>query len=419
MKFGGAVLNSISGFSKMLEIVKSNTDTQCLLVISAFSKSTRDLKMAAQTAEMGDLITAKNISDKLYDEYCSFAKILLRNSNNLEILIEQYNTSFENLNDLLKGISITNELTDRTLDAIMSYGETLSLLTAYHYLQCNGINIAELNSIQVIITDDNYGAARPILSICQDNIKTKALPLFETHNIVLTQGFVASNRNGEITTMGIESSNLTAAIYAKFLNADSFVIYTDVEGIRSADPRLNSSTDIVGNLSYDQAYLLGVNGLKLIFPDMIELIRDTGIEIQIMSAYSESGECTIISHKSSDNNSIIIIEHDDYKLIKVKFRSNDEYRILSSLIGSKLQTKMDLICFTNSEFVVATKNISTWNFLTDYDHYLRPVQLLILINLSDGTNKMYHEKRIELEATLANIDFRIIRDDSSMFFKII
>lgn len=416
IKFGGAVLNSINGFNKMLEIVKTNGSSKCLLVISAFSKSTRNLKKAAHTAETGDLAKAINISKELYCEYCSFAKILFRNTDELENLIIQYNISFDKLNDLLKGISITRELTDRTLDAIMSYGEMLSLLTAYHYLIYNSVDIVELNSTQVLITDDNFGAARPLLQICEDNIKSKVIPLFHRHNLVLTQGFVASNQTGEITTMGIESSNLTAAIYAKYLNAEACIIYTDVEGIRAADPKSQSTTEIIRNLSYDQAYLLGVNGLKLIFPDMIELIRDSGIEILIKSAYQEDGEFSIISDKAAEGNSLIVIEDDDYNLIKVKLRSVDEYYAVSSLMNSKFQADRDLIYFSNNEFIVATKNLNMWNSLTEYNYTAKAVRLIILINLSDEDNELYYEKRSELENLYTNCELKLIQIESAMFF---
>lgn len=416
IKFGGAVLNSINGFNKMLEIVKTNGSSKCLLVISAFSKSTRNLKKAAHTAETGDLAKAINISKELYREYCSFAKILFSNTDELENLIIQYNTSFDKLNDLLKGISITCELTDRTLDAIMSYGEMLSLLTAYHYLIYNSVDIVELNSTQVLITDDNFGAARPILQICEDNIKSKVIPLFHQHNLVLTQGFVASNQCGEITTMGIESSNLTAAIYAKYLNAEACIIYTDVEGIRTADPKLQSTTNIIRNLSYDQAYLLGVSGLKLIFPDMIELIRDSGIEILIKSAYQENGEFSIISDKAADGNSLIVIEHDDYNLIKVKLRSVEEYYAVSSLMNSKSQADRDLIYFSNNEFIVAAKNLNIWNSLTEYNYTAKAVCLTILINLSNEENQLYYEKRSELENLYTNCELKLIQIESAMFF---
>ena len=416
IKFGGAVLNSIDGFGEMLKIVKANSDNKCLLVISAFSKSTRNLKNAAQTAEMGDIASAVQISNELYNEYCNFATILLSNSENLKDLIEQYDTSFENLNDLLKGISITRELTDRTLDAIMSFGETLSLLTAFHYLNCNGIRLIELNSTDVIITDDSFGSARPILDICEDNIKSKAMPLFGEYNIVLTQGFVAANRLGETTTMGIESSNLTAAIYAKYLNAEACIIYTDVEGIRSADPKLYADTVVIPNLSYEQAYLLGVNGLKLIFPDMVELIRESGIEIQIKSAYNQEAEFTVISKRANDAESCIAIEQDDYSMMKVEINSADDYSTISAIVASKLRSKNDFIWMSNSELRVATKNPVTWNCLTNYAHNLESVRLIVLINLFSEFNTSFQNKKSEIENMHADIEFRLIQTNSAIYF---
>ncbi len=312
-KFGGAVLNSLNGFRNMLKILQEQQSDKLLLVVSAFAKSTRELRKAGEQASLGRLATAEEVIEKLILEYLYFAENLINDATLLNLIKAEIENAHCEIKKLLRGIAIVRELTPRTLDLLMSYGEKLSLLIAYHYLKINGINIASIDSSQVIKTNSNFGKASPNYPITANNVAKQILPLFDEYSTVVTQGFVASDSNNEITTMGIESSNLSAAIYAQYLECKEIILFTDVDGIRNADPKLQNDTSLVKQLSYRQAYLLGLNGIKLIFPQMVKLAKRAGIKIIIKSGISESSDKTIIStEKNNDDISITINKGEKY-----------------------------------------------------------------------------------------------------------
>ena len=294
MKFGGAVLKSRDGFLKMAEILSSEQDDHILVVISAFSKATRTLKKAASYAEKGELEIAGKILDSVIEEYKSYASELLNDDDNLKKLHEFFDINAKKINDYLRGISITGELTLRTLDAVLSFGEYFALHTICRFLKEQKFDVDCIDSTSLIVSDENYGKAVPLIDKTKYNIDKILKPALEKHKIVITQGFVAKSVSGEITTMGIESSNLTAALLAELTGIDNITIWTDVEGIRSADPQIIINTHSISHMSYDKAYRASVNGLKLIYPEMLEHAVRKNISLEYRSAFNPGGASTVI-----------------------------------------------------------------------------------------------------------------------------
>ena len=411
MKFGGAVLSNTEGFENMLRIVSAKKSNKILLVISAFSKSTRSLKAAAFYAESGSLDLALDSIQDLKSQYLDFANRLLSDDAGLTKLIVEYDKSFTQINDLLRGVAITKELTLRTLDAIMSFGEKLSLITAYNYLAANGMAIAFIDSVEIIKTDNNYGNAKPYLEICEQNIHSKVQAIFTDNDIVITQGFVASSIAGEITTMGIESSNLTAAIYAKYLCATEFVIFTDVEGVRSADPKVYDNTEIIPYLSYDQAYSAGVNGLKLIFPKMIDIIRSVEMTLCIKSAALPNGEYTIISSTPNSNDTSIRIDMPDLYLSESRFASKYEEESLQPYIAN---SKSEILTINaNNEWWALSNSQRIIQLSPNNEVKPIPVQLTTFISANGNIISEYNQYRNQIDAEKI---LKVIIQESSIRF---
>lgn len=325
-KFGGAALSHLSAFDNMLNTLKAKQEeSKILLVVSAFSKTTKKLRLSAEVAETGNQSKAEDIIDEIAGEYKSYAEKLISEKALQNTIIQQIEEAKSELFSLIRGVSIVKELTARTLDLIMSYGEKLSLLIAFHFIKINSINSAFIDSSNIIITNSNFGQAYPLLSETEKNINEKVIPLFDKHEVVITQGFVAANAEGVITTMGIESSNLTAALYAKYLKCREIIIFTDVNGIRTADPKANPNTQLINRLSYKQAYLLGKCGLKLIFSKMIRLAAAEDMKVIIKSGIESSAEETVISSEANDLPICVTINNGETNLIKVPFSAKDVF----------------------------------------------------------------------------------------------
>lgn len=161
------------------------------------------------------------------------------------------------------------ELTPRTLDRIVSVGEKLALHLLHHALSQRGLSVATLPASELIVTDATFGNAAPLEDAIAERVRQRLLPTFDRADYILTEGFVGATLEGETTTMGKESSTLTAALLARQLNARELVLYTPVPGIFTADPMEVASARRIDHLHYDDAERLARAGLKLLFPTMI------------------------------------------------------------------------------------------------------------------------------------------------------
>lgn len=295
MKFGGAVLRSREGFTQMVDILRSQSGVPLLVIISAFSTSTRDLERAARAAENGDQDLAFSICDGIIREHHRFADELLAIKTTKDALNFFLDECETRLHQLLRGISITHELTPRTLDIILSFGEMLALHIVRHFLEESGFDLTFVDSSNIIVTNAVHGAATPDSSLTALNVERVLRPAFGRSSIVLTQGFVAKSSTGEITTMGKESSNLTATLLGVLLNADEIIIWSDVEGIYTADPKLIQNAQPIPQMNYRQARRAAASGLKLIYSTMIEPSERANIPLVFRSAFAPTGNFTRIA----------------------------------------------------------------------------------------------------------------------------
>jgi aspartate kinase len=288
MKFGGTVLNTVEGFSAMSAIINQHSDAPIGIVVSAFGRSTRELEQAAITAESGNERKALEQIQRIVNIHKSYAVTLLKNSDVLQGLLALLDESTEHLVGYIRGVAITGELTPRTLDSILSFGEYFAAHITRHYLKEQNINIGFADAARIIVTDDNHTVARVQEQATVHKFATLVKPLFETHQCVLMQGFVGHTVENEVTTMGKESSNLTAALFASSMEASVLTIWTDIDGVFTSDPKNISSAQPLPSLTYKQAYTAGIHGVKLLFPPMIRHARDHGTPIVIRSAFAES-----------------------------------------------------------------------------------------------------------------------------------
>jgi aspartate kinase len=298
MKFGGAVLRDHIGFEQMATIINSRKNEKILLIISAFASSTRTLETAAFTAREGKQDFALGMCDAVIAEHKRFAAELLKDNNTNAALYMLLDEAALEIHRLLKGISITRELSARTLDALLSYGEYFALHVVKHFLQENGLHPVICDSREIIITDANHGRAMPYHEKTAEKVNQQLKPIFQEHSLVLMQGFVASAENGQITTMGKESSNLTASLLGSLLQASEINVWTDTDGIRSADPSRVNGTICIPALSYQQARELSLLGVKLLYPTMLDDPEKSNIPVYIRNAARPEGEYTVISLKA-------------------------------------------------------------------------------------------------------------------------
>ena len=314
MKFGGSVLKDIAGFQSMLSIVQAYKNEKILIVISALDISTRILSKALIIASQGLLEQAQELILQLIEKHRVLAETLFGDSKGYDSYIELLDIHQKRLCKILLGVSITKEISGRVQDLFISHGELLALECVHHYIESHSIQHSLIDAREIIITDNTFGSARPYREFTKKHVQDKLLPLFNHYNILMTHGFIASDEQGNTTTMGTESSNLTASLLGSLLPASEIIIWTDIEGIRNSDPKHIADTISIRYLSYQQAERLANQGLKVIHVSMLEDPSKSGIPVTIRSAFNPTGEFTTITHQENTSLQIMInISHNDQK----------------------------------------------------------------------------------------------------------
>lgn len=298
-------MNSRQGFRSILEIVE-RINTPTLIIISAFDKATQRLAYLASVAEKGQKTKAMTLLKEIFDEHKKFSRLILTSQDDIIELFPLMDEEQKSLGEIINGITLTKELSPRLRDLVLSYGEKLALLISKYFFKHKGIRHTIVDARDIIVTDEHFGRARPIESKTAENVKKILMPALKKDNIVIMQGFVAKSKKGETTTMGLESSNLTAALMAKLLNLKKIVFWTDVCGIRNFDPSFVDNTKLIQTLNYDDAFRLGKAGLKLIYPGMIDYVRDNGIELVYKSPFCEKGEQTVVKKTHNYTEPVIV-----------------------------------------------------------------------------------------------------------------
>lgn len=381
VKFGGSALRVHNDFEQMAHVLNSMTNSQTLVIVSALASTTRELEQAVTTACEGNLNQAQDLLQGIIQSHRTLCKELCSNAQTLESLSLMFDEVSTKLGNTLKGISITRELTPRTLDNVLSFGEFMALHIIHHVLQECGIQIDVADASSIIITDGKFGSATPLRDKTQQRVESILKPMFADTNFLLMQGFVARTESiegstGVITTMGKESSNLTASLMAELLNAEELIIYSDVEGVHPVDPQLVEGTLPIPEMTYSQAYKAAVNGVKLLYPAMIEPLKRAGIPLQYRAlssgtntnavTYSKSQGTSISSATSSTLPMKIIAVQHSISLIRCSvnnYRSKEIVRsALSSVIDSstvlaEIQYPDEILIITNSQLLSGLRSM--------------------------------------------------------------
>jgi aspartate kinase len=275
-KFGGSVLATMKGFEN-LRINILNSSSKNAVIFSAIGKTSSELRNAIYLAEKNELEESDRILNNIENVHNFIAEKILDESS-LKIFIEEFSKILNNCRLILKSVSITNEVSGRTYDRFLACGEDMAAELVKIYLNENQKNYL-LDARKIIKTDSDFTNAKINSDETFQALNLELMPLFEIYQNVFIQGFVGSDKSGITTTMGFESSNLTATIIADFLNAQELTLWSDVDGIYSADPSDFSSARLINHLDYKTALNAGLAGLKLIYPEMIRIAESKKINL--------------------------------------------------------------------------------------------------------------------------------------------
>lgn len=292
IKIGGTALFNANDINTFME-GQNKGSSPTLYVISAFAMLSSELKYFAENAQNNQDLT--NPIGKFTDLYH------ILNSEQCKIFTQFLGNVSININRLVVGTRKTGEVPKIIVDEIMSFGELLSSYFIYCLFLSNEIMCQFVDARKLIVTDSNYGNATPNLDLSVANIRNSV----DSNTIIITQGFIGSDNNGKTTTMGFESSNLSATIFAKAMDATEIEIIMKVKQIYTSDPEVDSTSLPVTAIPYESAKLLATNNFKLMFAGMIEIASSNNITLVYRGL--DMGYRTIVSENINFGLPVILI----------------------------------------------------------------------------------------------------------------
>ncbi len=278
----------------MVNIIRSQDDESLVVVCSALGGVTDKLIEASGLAAAGDDAYLR-VFDELSSRHLGCVNELLAGPE-LEGARKHLQEQLESLEEVLRGIYLIQECTLRSKDLVMSFGERLSNFLVCEHLKQFVPDAVMLDARHVVKTDDQFGNARVRMSESFQNIRNHSNGYAR---IRVVTGFIASTEKGETTTLGRGGSDYTASLFGAALGAEEIQIWTDVDGVLSADPRVVSDAQPVSHMSYEEAMEMSHFGAKVIYPPTMQPALDAGIPIRIKNTFNPQVEGTLIGAQQS------------------------------------------------------------------------------------------------------------------------
>ncbi len=295
LKFGGSSVGTPERIENVIKILKGYKNEKIAVVFSAFQTVTDNLIKLGNLAQKSDE-NYKTLLHEVKTKHITTVEALIPKSKRKKSL-KYIDKLFSDLGEMLKGVYLLRELTPRTLDYLTSFGERLSCFIISEALNAKGIKSEFLKASDVIKTDSNFTYAKVDFEKTNKNI----LEYFAAHSdkMQIITGFIASNDEGEITTLGRGGSDYTASIFGAALNADEIQIWTDVDGILTADPRKVKDSYPLKAVTYEEAMELSHFGAKVIHPPTMLPALQSKIKIRIKNTFNPKARGTVIIKRDS------------------------------------------------------------------------------------------------------------------------
>lgn len=302
MKFGGTSVGDAGCIERVVEIIRSSSPrSNLVVVVSAMSGVTNKLIEAASRAEAGDRKSVAAIFDDLRKQQIAAAGLLIQPMEDRERICRQMEEILQEGEHLCHGTILLRELTLRSRDAISSLGERLSSPLVAATLASRGVAAEAVDATELIVTDGNYGAAEPQMEATRERCEARLRPLLERGIVPVVTGFFGATAEGVLTTLGRGGSDYSATILGAALDADEVVIWTDVDGVLTSDPRHVSGACTIPEISYLEAAELAHFGAKVLHPRALRPVMRSDIPIYICNTFAPERPGTKITPGGSHN----------------------------------------------------------------------------------------------------------------------
>ena len=293
MKFGGTSVEDAVAIRRAGEIVGARVENRPVVVVSAMARVTDQLQTMARAAAAGDLESGLNLARSLCDRHQSTASQLLPAAQ-YEKLRPLLDERFLQLSDLIRGIAAVGELSPRTTDYVLSFGELLSSILVSEAFRALGMNSVLVDSRECIVTDGQHTQAAPLMEETNQRLLARLQPLLDDGKVPVMGGFIGATKEGVTSTIGRGGSDFSAAIVGAALSADRIEIWTDVDGIKSTDPKLCPDAQKLDEVSFDEAAELAFFGAKVLHPATMLPAIQKNIPVLVLNSRNPSNAGTCV-----------------------------------------------------------------------------------------------------------------------------
>jgi len=303
IKYGGTSISTPKNIQNIAKYVKTLSKKNHIIVVcSAISGVTDDLIEISHFIKKGQKEKVGQITSKLIKKHSQLAKDTLGQKQNLKKLMVKLESDFSELKELLDGMILLQEVTPRSMDYLISFGERLSISIVSHALVDVGFKSIPFTGKEAgIVTDSNFGESRPLMDTTRLRVSKILEPLINKKTIPVVGGFAGADQHGRITTFGRGGSDYTATIIASCIKADEIWLMSDVDGLMTADPKIVKNTRVLQQVSYSEAMEMALFGAKQIHPRTFEPLLTKKIPMRIRSSINVKNEGTFVTASPDDS----------------------------------------------------------------------------------------------------------------------
>lgn len=439
MKFGGTSVKDADAINNAIEIVRTRLIKKPVVVSSATAKTTDSLIRLGKTACIGDEKRTNETFDELKERHLNIVNGLIQDSKLKRELTNKISSIFNELENIVNGIFLLSELSPRSLAKVSSFGEIISTNIISIAMTDKGIANEWVDVKKFMMTNNDYQNAEPLFNEIKEKAPQILKPVIDSGKVAVTQGFIGSTNEGITTTFSRGGSDFTASIIGMAMDAEEIEIWTDVDGVLSADPRIVEAPKIIDEISFKEAAELAFFGAKVLHPSTIVPAVEKNIPVRILNSKNPVNSGTMIRGDVQENGFAIksITSKKDIKVIniyspKMLFAHGFLRRIFE--IFDKYKTSVDLI--TTSEVNVSL----TLDAYDKVDDIMKELSEFSEVKMEDDKslicivgNNMKYEKGIEKKifqvlgdynismisqgASVINLSFVVKRDEMDSVIK--
>jgi len=307
MKFGGTTLANASRMKNAARIIQRySPGNKIVTVASAIGETTDQLIEIAELAKKGNLRQARKLLTNIQASHLKIARLVAGKGGTQDLVsrLDQLNSELERT---VEGVAHLRELTSRSRDFLLSFGERISTPILAATISALGLKTRTLTGAEAgITTDDNFGEAKPLVEISYHQVLQRLDPLWNRRVIPVVTGFIAATVDGSITTLGRGGSDYTATLLAAALGADEIWIWTDVDGLMTADPRIVKNAILLPHISFGEALELSYFGAKMMHPRALQPAGQKKIPVRIKNSSRPAQNGTLVSASESSNGGKVV-----------------------------------------------------------------------------------------------------------------